>query len=115
MKRAAILLFAAGCATTSSLPLPRTGPHVGDEPLVVPFPPPPAKVQVIPARPEQKDLVWIDGQWLWKGRRWAWQDGQWEEPLKDGYYALPTTVMLADGSIAYFAGDWHRDSGAKAQ
>lgn len=107
----ALLLLA--CTPTSSLPLPKTGPHVGEEAVIVPYPPPPAKVQVIPDRPEKpKDLVWIDGQWLWRSQRWIWQEGKWEEPHKNGYYAIPMTIMVSDGSIRYFAGSWH-DGAAK--
>lgn len=103
---------AAGCR--SALPVPPTGPHEGDEPIIVPYPPPPGRVQVI-HRPEKEGMVWIDGEWHWKGRRWIWVDGRWEIPPAGGYYARPRIVGLADGRIAWFPGDWHvpRKPGAK--
>lgn len=110
MARRLIALVATLCAcASSSLRLPKTGPHIGEEPVFVPYPPPPARVQVVPDRPkEEPDAVWVDGQWTWKARRWVWQAGAWQTPLKDGYYAPPTTVMLSDGTIAYFAGAWRK-------
>jgi len=50
--------------------------------------------------------VWIDGEWLWKGRRWVWQAGQWETPQPGTYYAPPATARRSDGTLLYYAGDW---------
>ena len=95
-------------ACSHSLPVPATGPHTGDEPVIVPYPPPPARVEVVPpAPPALKGSVWVDGEWQWKGRRWVWQPGQWELPYAGSYYAPATTIRLADGSLAYFPGNWH--------
>jgi hypothetical protein len=94
-------------ACGSSVPVPKTGPHTHEEPVIVPYPPPPARVEVIPSPPPNlKDPVWIDGEWQWRSRRWVWQPGRWELPSPDGYYAPPTTVRLADGTLVYYAGDW---------
>jgi hypothetical protein len=102
---AAIAALLSACG--ASVPVPKTGPHTNEEPVLVPYPPPPARVEVIPSPPPNlKDPVWIDGEWQWKGRRWVWQPGQWELPYADGYYALPTTVRLADGTLVYYPGDW---------
>jgi hypothetical protein len=106
---AAALAFAvlALVACGSTVPVPKSGPHVDEEPILVPYPPPPARVEVIPAPPANvKGAVWIDGEWLWKGSRWVWQGGQWQAPYPDGYYAPPATLRLADGSLVYFAGAW---------
>jgi WXXGXW repeat (2 copies) len=97
----------AGCGAGSILPGPKTGPHVGEEPMIVPYPPPPPHVEVVKDRSkEQVTWVWIDGEWQWKGRRWVWQAGRWQEPLPGGYYAPPITVRLGDGTLAYYAGTW---------
>jgi hypothetical protein len=102
---AALALF--GCAAVSIVPVPKTGPHQGEEPVLVPFPAPPPRVEVIGNAPTtMKDAVWIDGEWLWKARRWVWQGGHWDLPLPGGYYAPPVTVRLADGALAHYAGAW---------
>jgi len=98
--------WAVGCGG-SVLPLPTIGPHYGEEPVIIPYPPPPARVEVVPPKPpEPKRAVWVDGEWQWKGRRWIWQGGQWQEPIADGYYAPAATLRLADGTLAYFPGTW---------
>ena len=101
------LILLAGCG--ASLPVPRTGPHSPDEPaLVVPYPPPPAQVEVIQPPPEGLEkAVWIDGEWQWRSRRWVWLPGRWEVPYPDAYYAPAATVRRADGDLVSFAGVWH--------
>jgi hypothetical protein len=102
----AIALAMTGCG--GGLAVPTTGAHVGEEPVLVPFPPPPARVEIIPAPPAgSKRAVWVDGEWLWKGRRWVWQQGQWFDAPPGATYAPPATVRLSDGQTAWFAGAWH--------
>ncbi|WP_437287758.1 YXWGXW repeat-containing protein [Sorangium sp. So ce406] len=99
------LLLLVGCG--SSLPVPPTGPHLPSEPaVVVPYPPPPARVEII-SPPEKPGLVWIDGEWQWRSRRWAWQPGRWEPVPPGAYFAPNATVRRADGSLVWFAGVWH--------
>lgn len=101
----AAIVLGVGCG--SSLPTPALGSHAGEEPMLVPYPPPPARVEVIPKPPpDMKKPVWVDGEWSWKGRRWVWQPGQWTEPYPGALYAPPATVRLADGQIAWFPGSW---------
>jgi hypothetical protein len=100
-------LSLAGCTVASIVPVPPTGPHMGEEPVSVPYPAPAARVEVVGSPPASlKDAVWIDGEWLWKARRWVWQGGHWDLPLPGGYYAPPTTVRLSDGALAHYAGTW---------
>jgi hypothetical protein len=103
---AALALVLPACG--SSVPVPKTGRHhTSEEPVIVPYPPPPARVEVVPSPPpEMKSPVWTDGEWRWTGRRWVWQPGHWELPIANGYYAPPTTVRLADGTLYYYPGDW---------
>lgn len=96
----------------SSLPLPETCDHSGDEPVIVPYPPPAPQVEIVPEMPKKEaELVWIDGEWAWRGRRWEWQKGRWEVAVPGAKFAPPTVVFLADQQIAWFAGRWH--AGAK--
>jgi len=102
---AAVAVASVGCG--SSLPLPESGPHTGQQPIAVPYPPPPAKVTVIPTR-HLEFGVWVDGQWFWTSRRWEWRSGQWQLPPSDAHYAYPLTVRLGDGTLVWFPGSWRR-------
>lgn len=74
-------------------------------PIVVPFPPPPARADVVLDAPaDMKHPVWIDGQWLWRGKRWIWQPGEWVDLEPDQVYALPYVVRRADGVLVWFQG-----------
>ena len=104
---AAVAVLALGCSATP-LAVPPSGPHIDEEPVVVPYPPPPARVEIIPAPPARlTDPVWIDGEWEWHARRWVWNGGHWEAARPNAYRAPPTTVALSDGTLAYFPGAWH--------
>jgi hypothetical protein len=111
MRRALALAVAIALPACggSALPLPVTGPHTGEEPVLVPTPPPPGKVEIIgKPDPKLKSPVWIDGDWEWSGRRWEWKDGRWVHPMRGGYYAPPTTMRLPDGSLGFFKGAWKK-------
>lgn len=115
MRSRALLLFvlgtmasAVGVGCSSPIPVPRTGPHTGDEPIVVPYPPPPARPEILPpVNVPGEGAVWVDGEWEWRGTRWVWQEGRWEIP-PGSYYARPVTIRLADGRLAWFRGSWHQ-------
>lgn len=91
----------------SALPTPTIGPHEGDELTVVPYPPPPARVEIVPERPRDQRAVWIDGEWTFQAHRWSWQSGRWELPPPSAHYAPGATVRLSDGTLVWFAGTWH--------
>ena len=98
---------ALGAACSRPVPVPPIGPHVDDEPVEVPYPPPPAVPEIIPKSSLGKDAVWIDGEHVWEGGAWVWQAGRWEKPYPDSYYARPQGLRLADGRLLWFAGAWH--------
>ena len=105
-------LALAGCG--GGIPTPVTGPHVGEEAMVIPYPPPPAKVEVVPPAPKElKRPVWVDGEWQWRGRRWVWQPGQWQEQVAGFYYAPSTAVRLADGTLVLFTGKWKEQKASR--
>jgi len=106
-RRCAFLLgMALGTGACShALPTPPTGPHLHEDPVQVPYPPPAARVDLIQLPPvEMKHAVWIDGQWMWRGRRWVWEPGQWVDLGPNQYYARPTVSWLSDGRLVWFAG-----------
>lgn len=103
-------------ATTACLP-PLSGPPLGPQeqadPLVVPYPPPPARVDVVQDPPaEQKNPVWVDGQWLWRGRRWVWEAGEWVDLAPGQLYAKPIVVRRSDGQLVWFEGTFRSDKPA---
>lgn len=102
----AAALAAAGCGPW--MPLPETGTHEGDQPVFVPEAPPAPHVEILPPEPEDEpDAVWVDGQWLFRARRWEWEPGRWEVPPPGGTYAPAAIVYLPDSRIAWYAGRWH--------
>lgn len=116
-KRARCLgpLFAAigGWACGSALPLPPNGPHVRDEPIEVPYPPPPAVPEIVPPNRAGKQAVWVDGEHLWTNGAWVWQPGRWEVPAPGSYFARPEGRRLADGRLIWYAGTWHAGADAR--
>ena len=90
------LLLLWGCA--SSLPEPASVSHPRAAYELVAYPPPPARVELVPAKP-RPGAVWIDGEWIWDGRRWGWQPGRWVMPIPGVAFARWCAVREADGSL----------------
>lgn len=99
-----VFSFVMACSK-SVLPLPPSGPNEGTSSVVVPYPPPAARPEIIPAKPGNR-VVWVDGVWSWDRRRWVWQKGKWEVPPKGAHYATAKIVPLADGTLGWIAGGW---------
>jgi hypothetical protein len=73
------LALAASLFACSSAPVePPRGAHPPNDAVVVPYPPPPAKVEEVPPRPSAR-CVWVDGYWEFTDR-WEWQPGEWVLP-----------------------------------
>jgi hypothetical protein len=100
-------LGVALAACSPRVPLPPRGPHVGDEPLVVPYPAPASRPEIL-REPPDEEAVWIDGHWSWTGGDWQWVAGGWEAPRPGYYYAPAATVRRYNGELFYFEGHWHR-------
>jgi hypothetical protein len=109
MDRRLLTLLWGVMACTPRVPVPPTGPHVGDEPVEVPYPPPPARAEVLPPEPRD-DALWIDGYWSWTGSDYAWVPGSWQPPRAGYYYAPATTVRRRNGGLLYFEGHWHPEA-----
>jgi hypothetical protein len=63
--------------------------------LRVPYPPPPAEVEVLPLR-RRDECLWRDGYWRWDGASWAWESGAWIVPPEDCEYVRPATLWKKD-------------------
>ena len=108
-----VLVAITAAACLPRLPGPPLGPQEQADPVLVPYPFPPARVDVVSDPPaELKSPVWVDGQWLWRGRRWVWESGDWVELKPGDVYAKPIVVRRSDGQLVWFAGTFRRDTPA---
>jgi hypothetical protein len=98
---------------------PGCGPLVQHPPYVaqpaaalirVDSPPPPARVELIPARPSP-GAVWIDGEWIWRREQWAWLPGRWLSIPAGCSFSPWVFVRGADGRLFYAPGAWRDAKG----
>ncbi|MBK9261353.1 MAG: hypothetical protein IPM54_16310 [Polyangiaceae bacterium] len=89
----------------SALPLPKMGANESTTSITVPYPPPPARPEIVPPKAGDR-VVWIDGAWIWDRRRWVWQRGRWEVPPTGAHYAHAKIVQLPDGTLGWVPGGW---------
>lgn len=79
--------------------------------MEVPYPPPPARVELIPAQRDPAQ-VWVDGQWDWDLREWVWHRGEWTTPPSaDAYFTPWTTVRSSDGRLYFVPATWRNAAG----
>lgn len=101
-------------ACSAGLPGPPTGRIPADAMIEVPYPPPPARVEVIPPQKGKLD-VWIDGQWDWGDRAWQWIPGVWVTPPPGAYFTRWTTVRRSDGRLLFARAAWRGKDGRPLQ
>lgn len=106
--RCLLVLSVAACSRT--LPHPAYVPQPSSALVEVTAPPPPGRIEGVPASP-WSSAVWIDGEWIWRRNRWAWKPGAWVEPPKGGRYAPWTFVRGADGRLWVAQGAWRDAKG----
>ena len=104
-------LLAMACG--SAFPAPPTGPHpaASTNYIDVPYPPPAARVEVVPPPPRDAGAVWVDGEWAWQGKRWTWLPGGWVLPPPKAYFAPWLVYRLANGRLLFASGSWHGTTG----
>ena len=118
-RRTLLLLLLALSATRfvacqSSFPQPPLTTQPQSALVEVDYPPPPARVEFMEA-PPSNDAVWINGEWLWSGRRWSWRRGAWVVPPTRAAYARRVLVRREDGKLFFAAGTWRDATGAEVQ
>ena len=69
--------------------------------------PPPARVEVQPARPSSGH-VWIAGHWAWRGGRHFWAPGHWSLPPGGGYGWVAARWENVGGQWMFYEGHWQR-------
>jgi hypothetical protein len=108
MTRCTCLLLALalfGCG--SSLPAPATAQHPLSAYVEVPYPPPAALAETVPARPAGPGVVWIDGEWVFHGRDYVWRRGGWVVPPPTGRFAAWRSWYRRDGRLMLAPGSWY--------
>lgn len=97
-------------ACSAKLPRPPTGPVPEDEMIEVPYPPPPARVETITSRRDER-AVWVDGQWEWDGKAWRWLAGGWVTPPANAYFTPWRVARRSDGRLFFARASWRDEAG----
>jgi hypothetical protein len=108
-----IVAVAACAAWLACGPLvrhPSYAPQVTAALVEVTSPPPPARVEIVPAVPSAT-AVWVDGEWLWRRARWAWLPGRWVEEPPGVTFSPWAFVRGPDGSLWVAPGVWRDAAG----
>ncbi len=104
------LLAVALWACVSELPTPHYVAQPASALVHVHTPPPPARVETVPAKPAS-GAVWLDGEWAWQGRKWAWRRGQWVMPPSGAKYSPWTQTRDLNGDVWFASGAWRNAAG----
>ena len=105
---AVILTLVLQPACDGSMPHPRYAAQRTASLSEVGYPPPPARVELIPKRPPG-DPVWLDGEWSWTGSKWSWTLGRWVIPPRGATFS-PWTTVRDERGVVYFAGGMWNDA-----
>lgn len=112
------LLFAASGTALgscgSSLPLPPLVAHASGTYAEVPYPPPAALVEVVPASPSSS-AVWLDGYWRWRRRAYVWIRGGWVLVPVGERFAPWQSFYTRDGLLMFAPGVWYAPDGTRAR
>ena len=98
-------------ACGSSLPGPEHAVHAAENYGEVPYPPTASLTEIIPPRPQQANCVWVDGDWVFRGKFYAWQRGGWFSPAPGARYAPSQIFYEAGGRILFAPGTWYDRQG----
>jgi hypothetical protein len=100
-----VLAFAcAACGTR--LPEPQHARQPRSEYSPVPYPPPAGFSEVVPPAPN-RDALWVDGHWAWRGRTYVWQRGGWVAPPKGARFAPWQVHYTQDGTLMFADAVWY--------
>lgn len=106
--------LSAGIGCSDSLPAPRLTQHPSNSYVDVPYPPTAALAETVPAGPDRSDVVWIDGDWSFRGKGYVWRRGGWVVPPPGARYAPSQIRYLTDGRVLFAPGTWYDANGEPA-
>lgn len=106
---------ALSSACGGSLPEPARIEHPADSYEEVPYPPPAALAETVPPRPNADDLVWLEGDWVFRGRSYAWVRGGWVVAPKNARYAISKVLYTSDGRVLFAKASWYDTQGQKLE
>jgi hypothetical protein len=102
---------AAGCG--GSVPHPTYVAQPQAALTAVDLPPPPGRVEVMPAMPvTPPGAVWVDGEWTWRRSRWAWSPGRWVIAPRGAKFSPWVFARAPDGTLWVAPGVWRDAAGA---
>lgn len=76
-----------------------------DYAVATPPPPPPARREVVVVRPA-REMVWVDGYWIYESRGYAWMPGHWERPPARSSAFVAPHWQHRGGNYVYVRGYW---------
>jgi hypothetical protein len=106
-----VLVCSLLAACASRFPRPPFAPQPTAALVEVGQPPPPARVEVVPASPGPP-AVWLDGEWIWRRGQWAWLSGRWCNPPEGASFSPWVFERGPDGRLWYAPGVWRNAGGA---
>ncbi len=74
--------------------------------LPVPYPPPAAFAETVPPRPN-REALWVDGHWAWRGGTFVWQRGGWVQVPTGARYAHWRIRYAPDGTLLFAEEAWY--------
>ncbi|HET9952891.1 MAG TPA: hypothetical protein VFQ61_00225 [Polyangiaceae bacterium] len=108
-----LCLLCAACS--GSLPEPPKTQHPNEAYDEVPYPPPAALAETVPPRPDQRGVVWLEGDWVFRGATYAWVRGGWTIAPEKARYAVSNIVYTRDGRILFAPAAWYDSNGQKLE
>lgn len=112
---AACMICLFGVACSGSLPEPPKTQHPNEAYDEVPYPPPAALAETVPPRPKQSGVVWLEGDWVFRGSTYAWVRGGWTLAPEKARYAVSNVVYTRDGRILFAPAAWYDAGGQKLE
>jgi hypothetical protein len=114
MNQRLVILGCALAACSGRVPHPPQASQPAGALIEVDYPPPPARVEFVTARPAG-NAVWLNGEWSWSGRRWGWKPGGWVVVPQGAAYAKLVIVRRSDGKLFAAPGTWRGSNGEEVQ
>jgi hypothetical protein len=99
-----VALACIACST--HLPEPAHARQPPADYLPVPYPPPAGFSEVVPPTPN-REALWVDGHFAWRGRAYVWQRGGWVLPPKGARFAPWHVRYTQDGTLMFADEAWY--------